>query len=58
MHGLWLSCLWYSSTYSEIVESHLSSMCDWELPLNAAIIIHSAGAKISSEAFEVFYFQY
>lgn len=33
-------------------------MCDWELPLNAAIIIHSAGAKISSEAFEVFYFQY
>lgn len=54
MHGLWLSCLWYSSTYSVILENHLSSMCDWELPLNAVVSIHSAGAKISSEALKCF----
>lgn len=57
MHGLQLSCLWYYSTHSVILENHLTSMCDWELHLTAAIHIHGAGAKISSEAFEVFYSQ-
>lgn len=57
MHGLQLSCLWYYSTRSVILENHLTSMCDWELHLTAAIHIHSAGTKISFEAFEVFYSQ-
>lgn len=57
MHGLQLSCFWYYSTHSVILENCLTSICDWELPLKAAVHIHSAGAKISSEAFEVFYSQ-
>lgn len=57
MHGLQLGCLWYYSTHSVILENHLTSKCDWELHLKAAIHTHSAGAKISSEAFEVFYSQ-
>lgn len=57
MHGLQLSCLGYCSTPLVIRENHLTSMCDWELHLKATIYIPSAGAKISSEAFGVFYSQ-
>lgn len=57
MHGLQLSCLWYYSTHSVILENHLTSVCDWELGLKAAIHIHRAGATSSSEAFEAFYCQ-
>lgn len=55
IHGLQLSCLWYYSTHSAVLENRFTSMCDWELHLKIAIHIPTAGAKISSEGFEVLY---
>lgn len=54
MHGLQLSCFWYYSTHSVILENCLTSIYYWELHLKAAIHSHSAGAKISSKLLKCF----